>query len=260
MKDLEQRKLEEIDFHNKREKDRENLSFEEFESKYSNKKIYRISDISFKYLSELIAKNAKGKVCLDYCCGLGDSSVNLYKHGASKVYGIDIADNELKTAKGKVEKEGFDASGFVVGDAEDTPFDDNTFDLIVCIGVLHHLDTTKAFPELYRILKPGGKVIAFEALAYNPAIQLYRNLTPHLRTDWEKDHILSMKDISLARKFFKNKAEIKYFHLATLFSLPFTSFFFFKPLIKILNIIDSVILKVPYLRLMAWQMIFTLKK
>jgi ubiquinone/menaquinone biosynthesis C-methylase UbiE len=260
MKNLEKRKLEEIEFHNIRERDRKNLTHEEFESKYSNKKIYRISDISFDYLTKLIGKNAKGKVCLDYCCGLGDTSVNLYKHGASKVYGIDIADNELKTAKEKVEKEGFDSSGFVVGDAEDTPFDDNTFDLIVCIGVLHHLDTNKAFPELYRILKPGGKVIAFEALAYNPIIQLYRNLTPHLRTDWEKDHILSMKDLRLARKFFKNKAEVKFFHLATLLSIPFTSFFFFKPLIKILNFIDYIILRIPLLRLMAWQMIFTLKK
>ena len=196
---------------------------------------------------------------MDYCCGLGNTTKNLYEYGAKKVYGIDIAEDELNTAKKAVENAGFDSSGLIVGDAENTPFEDNKFDLIVCIGVLHHLDCNKAFKEIYRILKPGGYVVAFEALGYNPIIQLYRNLTPHLRTPWEKDHILTNKELKIAKKYFNKNIQIKYFHLATLFSLPFTRLFFFKPLLGFLNFIDKIILKVPYLRLMAWQMVFTLK-
>ena len=216
---MEQRKIDEIEFHNQREQDRLKLSEEEFEKKYPNKRIYKISGISFKYLENHLRELSKGKVCLDYCCGLGNTTKNLYEYGAKKVYGIDIAEDELNTAKKAVENAGFDSSGLIVGDAENTPFEDNKFDLIVCIGVLHHLDCNKAFKEIYRILKPGGYVVAFEALGYNPIIQLYRNLTPHLRTPWEKDHILTNKELKIAKKYFNKNIQIKYFHLATLFSL-----------------------------------------
>ena len=148
---------------------------------------------------------------------------------------------------------------FRSGDAEATNFGDGQFDLIVCIGVLHHLDVNKAFKELHRILKPGGSIVAFEALGYNPIIQAYRRLTPHLRTDWEKDHILKNRDIKIAMKYFSG-VKIKYFHLLNLILFPFTNAFFFKPALRLLTNIDKVILKIPLLRLMAWQMVFQLKK
>jgi len=258
---LEKRKLEEIEFHNKREEDRKRLSDDEFEKKYSNKRVYKVSDLSFKYLEKILIQHGKGKVCLDYCCGLGNTSKNLYRYGATKVFGIDIAENEVKTARKAVEEAGFDSTGIIVGDAENTPFNQDQFDLAACIGVLHHLDCNKAFPELYRILKPGGKIIAFEALGYNPIIQLYRKLTPHLRTDWEKDHILTMKELKLAKQIFGNKnVKVKYFHLFTLISLPFTNMFFFKPLLRFLELLDRIILKIPGVQLMAWQMVFTIEK
>ena len=256
---MEKRKIEEIEFHNKREIDRNNLTSEEFEKKYSNKKVYQISDSSFEYLEKKLKELSKDKICLDYCCGLGNTSLNLYKYGAKKVYGIDIAEKEVETAKSVLKANGYDDSGIVVGDAEFTNFEDNKFDLIVCIGVLHHLDVNKAFKELNRILKPGGSVVAFEALGYNPIIQAYRRLTPHLRTDWEKDHILTNREIKIAMKYFSS-VNIKYFHLLNLVLFPFTKAFFFKPLLRLLTSIDNIILRIPFLRLMAWQMVFILKK
>jgi len=73
----------------------------------------------------------------------------------------------------------------------------------MCAGMLHHVELSYAFPELRRVLKPGGRILAAEALNYNPAIKLYRNLTPSLRTAWEKDHILSLKDVRFAQRFFQ---------------------------------------------------------
>ena len=256
---MEKRKIEEIEFHNKREVDRNSLSDVEFEKKYSNKKVYKISDSSFVYLENTLKNLSKDKICLDYCCGLGNTSLNLYRYGAKKVYGIDIAEKEVETAKKALRENGFDDSGIVVGDAEFTNFNDNQFDLIVCIGVLHHLDVNKAFKELNRILKPGGSVVAFEALGYNPIIQAYRKLTPELRTDWEKDHILTKKEIKIAMEHFSS-LNIKYFHLFNLILFPFTKSFFFKPALKLLTSIDNIILRIPFLRLMAWQMVFVLKK
>ena len=46
----------------------------------------------------------------------------------------------------------------------------------MCCGMLHHLDLSYAFPELRRILSLEGKILAIEALDYNPIIKLYRNI------------------------------------------------------------------------------------
>jgi len=80
--------------------------------------------------------------------------------------------------------------------------------------MLHHLDLTHAYPELHRILKPGGHLLASEALNYNPLIQLYRRLTPEMRTDWAKEHIPSLKDVRAAKQYFE-VGEIRYWHLSS---------------------------------------------
>ena len=101
---------------------------------------------------------------------------------------------------------------FFQADAEDTKLPDNSIDTIICSGMLHHLDLSFAFPELRRILKPGGKILAIEALDYNPLIKIYRMMTPDMRTEWEKAHILSLKDVDFASRFFKINS-IKYWHI-----------------------------------------------
>ena len=48
----------------------------------------------------------------------------------------------------------------LVADAEQLPFEDDSFDLVVGHAVLHHLpDLTQAFAELFRVLKPGGTIV-----------------------------------------------------------------------------------------------------
>lgn len=142
-------------------------------------------------------------------------------------------------------------------DAENLTFEDNTFDVIVCSGVLHHLNLANAYPQLARVLKPSGAILCVEALGHNPFISLYRKLTPHLRTKWEAEHILKMKDIHLARRYF-GKIDMKFFHLFTIFGLPLQNTSCFDSALTLLERIDSTVLKVPFLQLMAWQIIFEL--
>ena len=55
------------------------------------------------------------------------------------------------------------------------PFKDNFFDVVVCAWVLEHLsDPNKAFKEIYRVLKPGGKVIFITPNALNYNVWLIR--------------------------------------------------------------------------------------
>jgi SAM-dependent methyltransferase len=146
---------------------------------------------------------------------------------------------------------------YLIRDAENTKFDDNSFDIITEYGALHHVDLEKAFAELARILRPTGKVICNEALAHNPFIHLYRKLTPHLRTAWEVDHIMRKQDLLLASKYF-GKIEIKFFHLFTLLAVPLRKTPFFLPLLTVLERADSFFLKMPGLKWWAWQIVFIL--
>ncbi len=151
---------------------------------------------------------------LDYACGNGANAILAAESGARLSLGIDISEVSVSNAR--------DVAGeitpsltnirFFQGDAEATGLLENSIDRIVCSGMLHHLDLEFAFPELFRILKPGGKILAVEALNYNPLIKLYRKLTPDMRTDWEKEHILSYKDLKLARMYFEVN-NIKHWHI-----------------------------------------------
>lgn len=253
------RKKEEMDFHNKREVDRNNLSNEEYSKKYSNKKFYSITESSKKYVEEWLSKNGRDKVVLDYCCGLGDMSLRIARQGAKEIHGFDISEESVKTARKLLQSNGYeDRSFFSVDDAEGTKHEDDKFDVIICSGVLHHLDLNKAYPELRRILKPGGTILCIEALGHNPIIQLYRNMTPKLRTAWETEHILKVKDLKKAKSYFKN-VNVKYFHLFTIMAVIFRKTFLFKPVLFLLKIIDSIVLRIPGIRLMSWQMIFELR-
>lgn len=255
----EDRKELEAEFHDQREIDRNNLSDLEFLNKYPNKGFYKSAVLSKKFLETWIKENCNGKLVLDYCCGLGETSIILAKHGA-KVIGIDISENEIETAKRNYGKEKLIGTcEFLVQDAENTTFEDNKFDVIVCIGVLHHLDLDNAYKELSRVLKVGGKIIAVEALKHNPFIHFYRKCTPHLRTAWEVDHILSIHKIKMGKEYFSD-LKIHYFHLLNLPSLFIKNELLFKIILGIGNFLDQIILKIPIINRWAWTAIFIYKK
>lgn len=77
---MENRKEAEALFHDKRERDHNVLSEEEFLKKYPNKKFYSVTNASRSYTGK-IYKSLAGKKILDYCCGLGQLSIQLAKGG-----------------------------------------------------------------------------------------------------------------------------------------------------------------------------------
>jgi ubiquinone/menaquinone biosynthesis C-methylase UbiE len=256
---IENRKQEEIDLQNKIRNNELKENTEDYQRLTSNRKFYSIVRKSIKFLNDYLFKKYKGKKVLDYGCGDGDVAVFLAKNGIEMV-GIDIADIRIKKARQLAQKEGMNSEvAFFVMDAEKTEFPNNYFDGIICTGVLHHLEIEKAFKEMARILKPEGTIICNEPLAYNPIFQLYRKLTPHLRSEWEKEHILSKKDIKLAEKYF-GKVEKRFFYLTSLLAVPFRNLPVFNFILSILEGIDSIILKLPFIKWWAWQIIFILSK
>ena len=253
MNTTEERKREEARFHDQREADRHRLSSEEFLRKYPNKTFYAIDRASKKYMHDWLSERAPGRRVLDYCCGNGEIALRMAKMGAD-AYGIDISPQEIETAKRNAAAAGLESRAhYAVMDAEAMSFPDDHFDVIVCSGVLHHLDVARAFPELARVLKPTGEIICAEALGYNPVIAWYRRRTPQLRTAWEAEHILTMKEVRKGLEHFA-KVHVRFFHLFTILAIPFRNSRAFDALLSALQAIDGVVLRIPGIRLMAWQM------
>ncbi len=78
---------------------------------------------------------------------------------AGKVIGIDMTEAMIEKARSNVAKLGFTNVEFRLGDIENMPVEDNTADVIISNCVLNLVpDKTKAFQEIFRVLKPGGHI------------------------------------------------------------------------------------------------------
>lgn len=253
---LNERKRKELEFHDAdRDTSRiESLDKDTHEKLYGNRKYYQATGLSSAYVDNWIREHVKDKFFLDYACGNGGNAIKAAKYGATLAIGLDISRVSVENAKKEAKKQALDRNTyFIQADAENTMLPDNSIDVIICSGMLHHLNLSYAFPELRRILRPAGKILAVEALNYNPAIKLYRYLTPQMRTDWEKAHILSLNDIRFAKRFFEI-GEIRYWHITSIFA-PYMMF-----ALPALNWVDKFLTRIPIVKLMAWIFTFELIK
>jgi len=125
--------------------------------------------------------NGREKIIMDACCGTGTSSFEIWEKTKrnSLLYGLDISEEMLKVARGKLNKiknkhkkiEG--EILFKKADIENTGFPDNYFDLITIIfGIRNINNRQKVLKELRRISKKGARLLCME---FNyPPIKLFR--------------------------------------------------------------------------------------
>ena len=253
----EQRKVEEQLFHDQLRGLRQ--SDPEYGFYTSNQRFYSITRASRTFVRAWLQSRCVGKRVLDYGCGSGDMSFFCAERGAETV-GIDISETSVQNARAEAGRRGIaDRSRFLVMDCEATGFNDGEFDLVCVSGVLHHLDLRRAFAEIARVLRPRGEVICHEPLAHNPVFSWYRRMTPHLRTAWEADHLITRQSLALAGEYF-GRVEARCFHLISLAAVPFRSLPIFLPLLSVLERVDSVALSWPAVKWLAWQVVFTLSE
>ena len=231
---------------------------EAFEHHFSNTKFYSVTASSETYVQDWLKERCvKGAKALDYCCGNGEFGLFMAVCGAD-THGIDISPEGIENAQQNAAREGVEENcRFEVMDAEATTFPDNTFDVIVEWGALHHLDYEKAMTELSRIVKPDGEVICIEALRHNPFIHLYRKMTMHLRTEWEVGHILSVNQLEDTKKYF-GCLESQFCHLFVLAAVPLRKTRLFKRVREMLEKLDKSVLKLPFIGKFAWIVVFRL--
>ena len=110
---------------------------------------------------------AAGERILDVAAGTGTSSAALQKNGAT-VVALDFSAGMVAEGKRKHPK-----IEFVQGDAEKLPFGDNEFDAVTISFGLRNVNQPKlALGEMYRVLKPGGRLVVCEFS--KPPVPIFR--------------------------------------------------------------------------------------
>lgn len=107
---------------------------------------------------------------LDVCCGTGDLTMELarrYRHSA--IVGLDLSEPMLARARRKARRTGagtVDDDGrvaFVRADAHEPPFPDAVFGAVTAaFGVRNLPDLPRAFSALWRVTRPGGRLVCLE--------------------------------------------------------------------------------------------------
>ena len=154
----------------------------------------------------------EGSLCLEAGCGTGQLSNFLGMSHKRTVVGADLCLNSLRLAKGFRDHYRVENAGFLQMNLFRPPFVDESFDLVISNGVLHHTsDPRGGFQSILRKLKPGGVII----------VGLYNSLG-HLPTLWRRGiferfgprlHFLdprltkSDKDASRKRSWFRDQYE-----------------------------------------------------
>lgn len=138
----------------------------------------------FRYQTEWHIKEwvpfaeAKGKKVLEIGCGNGAEGV-LFAQAGARYTGVDLTQAAVEATRRHFEVLGF-SGNFQVENAESLSFPDASFDWVYSYGVLHHTARPeKAFQEVHRVLKPGGR--AYLMLYHKNSFNYYVRMMIYMR-------------------------------------------------------------------------------
>ncbi len=116
----------------------------------------------FESMASPLLKGANlkpGQKILDVACGIGIPSLSAAQMVIpdGSVIGIDLAPGMIEMARSRAAEKGLKNVEFREADAEALPFEDRSFDAVLChLGLIHFTDRAKALKEMGRVLKPDG--------------------------------------------------------------------------------------------------------
>jgi SAM-dependent methyltransferase len=116
--------------------------------------VSRFSKATDMAVEPMLACLEPGSDILDLCCGQGNLSAAAHARGF-RVTGLDFSREMLAHAHDRAPD-----VVFLVGDAQEMPFDEDVFDAVTCgFGLMHVPDQPKALSEVARVLRPGGRFV-----------------------------------------------------------------------------------------------------
>lgn len=143
-------------------------------------------DKKTKIFNNFILKNAKlsksSKVA-DFCCGSGNS-IELLKNRVKEIVGIDASKEMIKICKEKFGRNKNVKLKLV--DVTKTGLKSNYFDAVITRMSLHHIkDKEKVMNEIYRVLKPNGRVIVIDKFYFNKFKYYFGEILAMFKFDFE---------------------------------------------------------------------------
>jgi ubiquinone/menaquinone biosynthesis C-methylase UbiE len=124
------------------------------------------------------AEPRPGECCVDLGSGRGTDVLRLAEAVGENgfVFGVDVSDGMLETARKNAYKLGITQVRFIKSDLENIPITGNIADLLISNCTINHVaDKQKVWNEIYRILKSGGRFVVSDIYAVAPVPEEYRN-------------------------------------------------------------------------------------
>ena len=136
----------------------------------------RIMQAFYKDVALDVAEEMSGGRILDVGTGPGYLPLQISESlPGSEVIGIDVSEDMIRVARKNAEGKNVK---FLVGDANKMPFEDDSFDLVVSTGSLHHWrNPVNVLNEIYRVLRPGRKALIYDLWGEAPKELLRGKLT-----------------------------------------------------------------------------------
>jgi SAM-dependent methyltransferase len=193
----------------------------------------------------------EGKRLLELGCGSGGYAVLLARGGAL-VSAVDLSPGSIEATRARAELNGVELDA-TLAPAEELPYPDDSFDIAFGTSSLHHLEVDRAGPELWRVLKPGGKAFFLEPMGMNPLLRLARDRLPYpYKTPRGTDRPLTYDDIHAWGSGFSSY----WFKEAQLFSMIERVFGFHHRLPRLRRFDEAVLRRFPATRRWARHVAF----
>ena len=182
--------------------------------RYRSLRYARIIQKDFMYRQLGVGHDLSGKRLLDFGCGTGQTSTQLAALGAY-VVGMDISPELISLARLRAELDGVtDHVEFQNVDLLKAPPPPDSFDLILCSAVLHHVDYSVVLPILRRCLKKGGRIVIGEPIAISPVLRKIRHWLPVGKYASPDEKQFDAAEVAAIAGVF-DRPELSYFNLTS---------------------------------------------
>lgn len=141
-------------------------------------------------LSKIIPRSEDVRV-LDIGTGMASTAKFLLRHLSkrSKVWSVDPSEEILSRARAALSAEDQKRIRFLQGSADDLEFEDESFDIVVSVMVLHHIEAVdESIAEMSRVLRRGGRLIIVD---YSPEAHVLDFHSRHAKEDFVKPSAIS---------------------------------------------------------------------
>jgi len=207
----------------------------------------------------------RGKSVLECACGAGKLTTVLAEQ-AKSVRSFDISPQSVRITMQRVEKKHLTNVKVDVASMEELPYEDESFDIVVGLFILHHLaDLEQGIRQVFRVLKPGGKAVFYETSGGNPILMFWRK---HLTGRWgipklgtKDEHPLTRADLETIASACRGTTKVSYPRFRFFGKLYFqllSSVKIVRPLFEGLD--TAVHTCFPFFRKYSYQIMITLTK